>query len=110
MNHQRYTVALLARRDQVPDGARTHFLPSFFQRSRNPTVIFGLSLWLGFLGIDRFVVGDWGKGVLKLLTVGGFGIWMVVDWFLITARARAKNLAVADIMLAELNGAGDEPA
>ena len=45
----------------------------------------------GTLGIDRFYIGDVGLGVAKLLTCGGFGIWAIVDWFLITDAARDKN-------------------
>lgn len=51
-----------------------------------------VSLSAGQLGIDRFMLGDTGMGVLKLLTCGGFGIWTIVDWFSIMAMTREKNL------------------
>ena len=38
-----------------------------------------LSLFLGPLGIDRFYLGKIGTGVLKLVTVGGCGLWSLVD-------------------------------
>ena len=41
--------------------------------------------------MDRFYIGDVGLGVAKLLTLGGAGIWMIVDWFLIRGAAAAKN-------------------
>ncbi|MBL4716420.1 MAG: TM2 domain-containing protein [Bacteroidia bacterium] len=58
---------------------------------QNPTMILIVSLLGGSLGIDRFMIGDTGLGVGKLLTCGGFGIWAVVDWFLIMGATREKN-------------------
>lgn len=37
------------------------------------------SILLGFLGMDRFCLGQTGTAVGKLLTIGGLGIWWVVD-------------------------------
>jgi TM2 domain-containing membrane protein YozV len=59
---------------------------------KDPTTSIIVSLLAGGLGIDRFMIGDTGIGVGKLLTCGGFGIWQVVDWFLIMGATREKNL------------------
>lgn len=40
---------------------------------------------LGFLGVDRFYLGKVGTGIVKLLTVGGFGIWWLIDLILTLA-------------------------
>lgn len=37
------------------------------------------SILLGFLGMDRFCLGQTGTAVGKLLTLGGVGIWWVID-------------------------------
>jgi TM2 domain-containing membrane protein YozV len=59
---------------------------------KDPTSSLLISLLAGNLGIDRFYVGDTGMGVGKLLTCGGLGIWVIVDWFLIQGLTKEKNM------------------
>ncbi|MDP9903091.1 TM2 domain-containing protein [Arthrobacter bambusae] len=49
-----------------------------------------LSLLLGNLGVDRFYLGKIGTGLAKLLTVGGLGVWSLVD-LIITLSGKAKG-------------------
>lgn len=59
---------------------------------KDPTTMLIISLLGGGLGIDRFMLGDTGLGVGKLLTCGGLGIWTIVDWFMIMGITRQKNM------------------
>lgn len=49
-----------------------HFLAAFF-----------ISFFWGVFGVDRMYMGFWGLGFVKLITAGGFGIWVILDLFLI---------------------------
>ena len=42
-----------------------------------------LAIVVGTIGIDRFYTGSILLGVLKLLTVGGLGIWWIIDLILL---------------------------
>jgi TM2 domain-containing membrane protein YozV len=58
----------------------------------DPTTSIIVSVLAGSLGIDRFIIGDTGMGIGKLLTCGGLGIWYIVDLFLIMGATREKNM------------------
>ncbi|MCA0350318.1 MAG: TM2 domain-containing protein [Bacteroidetes bacterium] len=59
---------------------------------KDPTTSLIVSLLGGGLGIDRFMIGDTGLGVGKLLTCGGLGIWTIIDWFMIMGATREENM------------------
>ncbi|HJM63293.1 MAG TPA: TM2 domain-containing protein [Roseibacillus sp.] len=44
---------------------------------------FLLCFFLGMLGIHRFYVGKAGSGIAQILTLGGLGIWVLVDWIML---------------------------
>ena len=58
---------------------------------KDPTTILLVSIFLGGLGIDRFMIGDTGMGILKLLTGGVCGIMTIVDWFTISNKTKDLN-------------------
>lgn len=58
---------------------------------KDPIVALLISFFVGCFGIDRFYVGNIVLGILKLLTLGGLGIWALVDLFLIMRAARTTN-------------------
>ena len=58
---------------------------------KDPTTILLVSIFIGSLGIDRFMIGDTGMGVLKLLTCGLCGILTLIDWFTISKKVKELN-------------------
>ncbi|MFA7006163.1 MAG: TM2 domain-containing protein, partial [Verrucomicrobiia bacterium] len=49
---------------------------------KSQSTTFILSWLLGGLGVDRFYLGQIGLGILKLITLGGCGIWAIIDMVL----------------------------
>ena len=58
---------------------------------KDPTTILLVSIFLGSLGIDRFMLGDTGMGILKLLTGGCCGILTIIDWFTVSKKTKELN-------------------
>jgi len=61
----------------------------------SPVLNLILSIFVGGFGIDRFIIGDIGLGLGKLLLCCCCGvgfIWVIIDWFLIMNETKKKNL------------------
>ena len=95
MTRFEYDAEIIEMAASLDDGDRQRFVGLLQAETQNPVVMYGFSCWLGIFGIDRFLVGDILAGFLKLITLGGFGIWVVIDYFLIGNRTRDKNIEKA---------------
>ena len=58
---------------------------------KDPTTLLLISIFLGSLGVDRFMLGDTGMGILKLLTGGVCGILTIIDWFTVQNKTKELN-------------------
>lgn len=58
---------------------------------KSPQTALILSLLAGGFGADRFYIGDMLWGVIKLITLGGFGLLVIYDWIVITKKTREAN-------------------
>ena len=58
----------------------------------NWTLTLVMSIFFGQWGVDRFMMGQIGTGILKLITFGGFGIWWLIDLILIATKHQFANV------------------
>lgn len=93
MSHSKYfeshNIAII--RDMMLKADDSKMMAVMSINLKDPTAIVIFSVVVGVLGIDRFMLGDVGLGVLKLLTCGGLYIWFIVDWFMVVNRAKEIN-------------------
>ncbi|MDE1848496.1 MAG: TM2 domain-containing protein [Nanoarchaeota archaeon] len=66
------------------------------ERKVNWVVCLIMSIIFGGLGVDRFIMGKVGTGILKLITLGGLGIWWLVDLILIATKHEFKDVQWID--------------
>ncbi len=111
MNEQKVSMYLMANQDKFPaekmiyvkeklesmDDSKYLLLTSI--ELKNPTTILIVSVLLGSLGIDRFMLGDTGMGILKILTLGCCGILTIIDWFSVSKKAKELNFNKVMTML-----------
>ena len=92
---------LMRMQNGFSDQQKMMFMSQYNSEKKDRTTALVLSVILGYLGVDRFYLGDNGLGVGKLLTLGGCGIWTIIDWFNIQSRADEVNRQKAqEIVLA----------
>ena len=93
MTNQKYFPAekIMYLKDKLKDVDEEKFSLISTVELKDPTTILLISIFLGSLGIDRFMIGDIGMGILKLLTAGCCGILTIIDWFLIQKKTKDLN-------------------
>ncbi|KAG0275718.1 hypothetical protein BGZ95_008452 [Linnemannia exigua] len=69
--------------DLMMNGKKDHICES----DRSYPIAILLSIFFGYVGIDRFYLGYIISSLLKLATAGGLGIWYIIDIILIVIGA-----------------------
>ncbi len=64
------------------------------EKSINKHVFVWVGTFLfGSIGVDRFMRGQVGLGILKLITVGCAGLWTLIDWIIALVKAYGSAYA-----------------
>lgn len=103
MKEQDVNMFMMANKDNLPE----EFLPLIRKKMiemneekwanismlqfKSTTTMLLISIFVGEFGVDRFMLGQTGAGIVKLLTGGGCGIWWVIDLFLIGKLTKIHN-------------------
>jgi TM2 domain-containing membrane protein YozV len=59
---------------------------SVTESDKDWSILFSLSLFLGLFGADRLYLGYTFIAFLKCFTLGGFGLWWVIDLIIILSN------------------------
>ena len=86
-------------RQKLESASDDTFLTLQATELKDPTTVLLVSIFLGYLGIDRFLIGDVGIGILKLLTCGVCGILTIIDWFTISKKTKQLNISKISMIL-----------
>jgi TM2 domain-containing membrane protein YozV len=63
-------------------------------KQKSKGIAYLIWFFLGGLGGHRYYAGDIGMGIGMTLTLGGLGIWSLIDVFFIGKRIETKNETV----------------
>jgi len=78
------------------------FLAQYAAEHKDRTTLLLVSIFLGKLGVDRFMMDDIPMGLVKLFTLGGCLVLWIIDICTITRRVDDYNRALAQRIIARL--------
>lgn len=86
----------------MTDQQKMVFTTQYASDKKDRTTALILSILIGFVGVDRFYIGDTSMGLLKLFTGGLCGVLALIDWFLIMGKADDYNRRKAQEIAASI--------
>jgi hypothetical protein len=91
----------------LPPDAQKRFLDTFEKRRKRVLVAYPLAL---LYGLHYVYLEDTSTGIWFWFTVGGFGIWWVIDLFRLPGMVKHRNSVEAIKVLGEIRPVQDKPA
>lgn len=87
---------------KMPEESQSTFEAEFTRKSRNPFLLFIFTI----IGIHYFVLGEIGKGLFFWLTMGGLGVWWLIDLATSFKKTKAFNEDLAVTILRDMKVMG----
>jgi hypothetical protein len=87
-------VGIVAPVSELPEWERFRVLRAeaeFAAVEKDPRVAYAIWLFAGIFGGHRFYLGDTGRSIAMLFTLGGLGLWTLADGIVVGRRVRAVN-------------------
>lgn len=84
--------------DMLP--AQLQAQSAYDDAKKSAGLAYALWFFLGCLGGHRFYMRSTGIGVAMLLTLGGFGLWTLLDVFFISRRLQHVNREIKEQIFA----------
>lgn len=72
-------------------------------RRKSPMIAWALWFFVGIIGGHRYYLGNIVRGILMTVTLGGFGIWSLIDAFFIPGTLRQNRQEVSNRVLIEIS-------
>lgn len=92
------------KKQQLTDSQLKLVEQEFGKKKKDSLVMYLIWLFLGCFGGHRFYLGDFGVGVAQLLTLGGFGLWSLIDVAFIGKRLELKNEIIESDIIDQVKG------
>ena len=86
----------------LTDQQKNMFMAQYAAERKDRTTLLLVSIFLGKLGVDRFMMDDVGMGLVKLFTLGGCLVLWIMDIITITDRVDTWNRLKAQQIIANL--------
>ena len=84
---------------KMPDEQQLLFEDEYKRKAKNTGLLTALAV---LFPIQLFMLGKTGLGIAFLITLGGMGIWWIIEWFITPGRVKSFNDDVATRLLTEM--------
>lgn len=91
MNNETYLTSLFKITENLNDIQLKEFKDLFEEKIKDPSTTSVFST----ICLDQFYLKKYMQGIFKIISIGGFGIWWVIDMYSALSRTRKFNVEIA---------------